>query len=144
MPVLDDLRKEKFVQLSLDDWSQRGAYREAFPLSRKWKDTTVDVKASQLFNTDKIQIRFNELREQAKACYEAEAMERVLSRVDRMILLTNIARDSESDKARISAIDTLNKMDGVYVNKVEVSGIAAEQSKLQELLEQRRERREGR
>ena len=141
MPVLDDPRQEKFIQLVFDNWSQRGAYREAFPLSRKWKDTTVDPKASALFNSDKVQARLNELKEQARALYEQQAREKVLTVVDRMVLLSHIARDSESDKARISAVDTLNKMDGLYTQKVEVSGLAAEQSKLSELLEQRRAKR---
>lgn len=143
MPVLDNPREEKFIQLVFDDWSQRGAYREAFPISRRWKDTTVDPKASALFNSDKVQARLSELRAEAKALYEQEAMGKVLSVVDRMVTLSHIARDSESDKARISAIDTLNKMDGLYTQKVEVSGVAGEKSKLSELLEQRRQRRSG-
>lgn len=42
---------------------------------------------------------------------------------ERQELLSNIALDEEADKnTRIKAIDTLNKMDGVYITKAEVSG----------------------
>lgn len=135
MAVLEDLRAEKFIQLVFGNRSQRAAYREAFPLSRKWKDTTVDVRASELFNSSKVQVRLEELRAEARKLYEQKAMEKVLTRVDRMLLLSNIARDSESDKARISAVDTLNKMDGEYVQRVALRD-ETEQSKLTRLVEE--------
>lgn len=51
--------------------------------------------------------------------------EAILSRERRMIALSKLAIDLEEDSTvRIRAIDTLNKMDGVYTNKVEVSGEA--------------------
>ena len=77
-----------------------------------------------------------ELQEQARKLYEQEAAEKVLSRVDRMLLLSHIARDSESDKARISAVDTLNKMDGVYVNKVEVASRQKDLDKMDDILKE--------
>ena len=48
MGVLENARHEKFAQeLSLGT-TQRKAYRVAFPSSLKWKDETVDSKASAL------------------------------------------------------------------------------------------------
>ena len=53
MAILKNPRHEKFVQGLIQGMSQRKAYREAFPAASKWKDTTVDVKASKLFSDDK-------------------------------------------------------------------------------------------
>ena len=52
---------EKFILYAIEDLSQRKAYRKAHPVAKRWKDNTVDVKASLLWNDDKIQIRYNEL-----------------------------------------------------------------------------------
>lgn len=44
-----------------------------------------------------------------------------MTRAQRMITLSDIAQFSKKDDARIKAIDTLNKMDGIYTNKIELS-----------------------
>lgn len=64
--------------------------------------------------------------------------ERIMSAKDRQVALSNIARSDEQDPSdRIRAIDTLNKMTGEYLNKVEISGtLEAEQSKLDDLIKQ--------
>ncbi|MDY3861652.1 MAG: hypothetical protein SOZ45_03720 [Ruminococcus sp.] len=51
---------------------------------------------------------------------------------------SDIAKSNEElTPDRIRAIDTLNKMTGEYLNKVEVSGtLKAEQSKLDDLIKQ--------
>ena len=46
----------------------------------------------------------------------------VIDRQERMVILSNIAMsDEEKATSRISAIDTLNKMDGEYVTKLEIA-----------------------
>ena len=64
--------------------------------------------------------------------------ERIISAKDRQVILSDIAKsDEELTPDRIRAIDTLNKMTGEYLNKVEVSGtLKAEQSKLDDLIKQ--------
>lgn len=116
MPVLDNARHEKFVQCLISGMSQRKSYREAFKQSTKWKDETVDSKASNLFKVDKIQTRYQELIEEAQD-------EAILTRKARMVTLSEIAKNyEESTSDRIKAIDTLNKMDNSYVHKLELSG----------------------
>ena len=66
MAVLENARHEKFVQCLIRGMSQRKAYREAFPASQKWKDTTVDVKASALFSDGKVLVRYSELQEELR------------------------------------------------------------------------------
>lgn len=49
--------------------------------------------------------------------------ERIMSAKDRQVTLSDIARSVEQNPSdRIRAIDTLNKMTGEYLNKVELSG----------------------
>lgn len=107
-------KQEKFVQGLISGLSQRKAYRTAFPNSVKWKDETVDAKACSLLKTDKIMARYNELKEKAENVA-------IMTRVQRMITLSDIAQNGKKDDSRIRAIDTLNKMDGIYTNKIELS-----------------------
>lgn len=107
-------KQEKFVQGLISGLSQRKAYRTAFPNSVKWKDETVDAKACNLLKTDKIMARYNELKEKAENLA-------IMTRVQRMITLSDIAQNGKKDDSRIRAIDTLNKMDGIYTNKIELS-----------------------
>lgn len=107
-------KQEKFVQGLISGLSQRKAYRTAFPNSVKWKDETVDAKACNLLKTDKIMARYNELKEKAENLA-------IMTRVQRMITLSDIALNGKKDDSRIRAIDTLNKMDGIYTNKIELS-----------------------
>nr|WP_282667762.1 terminase [Lactococcus cremoris] len=93
--------------------SQRKAYREAFKQSSKWKDSTVDVKASELFG--KVLVRYKELQEEAQDAA-------IMTRKERMVTLSEITKNAEKEADMIKAIDTLNKMDGDYTSKVELSG----------------------
>ena len=64
---------------------------------------------------------------------------KIMSAKERQQTLTDIARNvEERSENRIKAIDTLNKMSGEYINKVEVSGITQEKNKLSSIIEQMR------
>lgn len=113
MPVLENARHEKFVQCLITGKSQRISYREAFPASKRWKDKTVDNRASELFK--EVLGRYKELQEEAQD-------EAIMTRKERMVRLSEIAKEDEETTVQIKAIDTLNKMDGEYINKVELTG----------------------
>jgi len=116
MGTLRNARHEKFVQCLISGKSQRTAYREAFAGARKWKDSVVDSKASTLLKSGKVLERYEELQK----ALEDKA---ILDATQRMELLSGMALDKEErTENKIRAIDTLNKMDGVYTNKIEVSG----------------------
>lgn len=115
MPILENARHEKFVQSLIAGMSQRKAYREAFPASVRWKDNTVDVNASKLFSDTKVLLRYKELQEEAQDAA-------IMTRKERMVALSDIAQNAEKEADMIKAIDTLNKMDGDYTSKVELSG----------------------
>ena len=109
-----------FVSEIIGGKSQREAYRIARPLSKKWQDKTVDIRASQLFNTDKVQIRYNELLNKAKAAVEKKCM---LTFAQKREILQRIATDPDERKDNVmKAIDLDNKMEGLYINKQELSG----------------------
>lgn len=115
MPILENARYEKFVQCLIAGMSQRKSYREAFKQSARWKDETVDSKASNLFKTGKVQTRYKELQEEAQDAA-------IMTRKERMVALSGIAQNAEKEADMIKAIDTLNKMDGDYTSKLELSG----------------------
>ena len=104
MPVLENARHEKFVQCLISGMSQRKAYREAFKQSGRWKDETVDSNASRLIKNSKVLTRYKELQEEAQDAA-------IMTRKERMVTLSEIAKNAEKEADMIKAIDTLNKMD---------------------------------
>jgi len=50
--------------------------------------------------------------------------QKIMDAAERRELLTRFARDEDTGKTdRLRAMDLLNKMDGVYINKTQISGI---------------------
>ena len=116
MAELENIKHENFAQNIFAGMSQRVAYRAAFPNSAKWKDKTVDNRAYELYNSGEIMGRLKELQILSTSAA-------VMTVTERKETLTEIARDKrEKTKDRISAIDTLNKMDGAYTENVNLSG----------------------
>ncbi len=131
MAVLKNAKHERYVQNLISGMSQRQAYRDAFPASRKWKDETVDSKASVLFS-GKVLERYQEIQEEQK-------QDALLTRWEKRKLLADIARSKASeDSDRIRAIDTDNKMEGEYTSRIEVAGLETEKTKLDDLIQQMR------
>lgn len=131
--ALKNQRHETFAQALFAGKSQRVAYREAFPASEKWADSTVDSKACVLAKDDKVLERLAELQ-------NASASPLILDRQGRMEILTRIALDENLvPKPRMQAIDILNKMDSQYVQKIEatIAGDLSETaSKIAEILDE--------
>ena len=59
--MLDDVKKEKYCQARAGGKTQRQAYLEAYPRSKRWKPETVDVNACKLEKDDKVLLRLKEL-----------------------------------------------------------------------------------
>ena len=115
MAELKSEKQEQFARGIAKGLSQRVAYREAYPTSEKWKDSVVDVKASQLAANDKVLLRIQELREMATS-------KAVMSATKRKEWLTElILNDEEETKDRLKAMDILNRMEGEYTEKVDVN-----------------------
>lgn len=116
MAALDNARHEKFAQGLASGLSQRKAYRAAFPRSENWKDSTVDKRASELYAKGEVLGRLRELGQQSTT-------EAVMSISKRKEWLTSIMQsDVEETKDKLKAVDILNRMDGAYIDKLEVKG----------------------
>lgn len=107
-------KQELFVQGIISGLSQRQAYRQAFPNSKKWKDSTVDSNASRLLQNSKVLTRYRELlkqfsnmslwsREQAFNEYEW------LKNKARASIENDGVRQANSN-AFLSALDGMNNM----------------------------------
>lgn len=119
-------KQEKFVQNLVKGMSQREAYKNSYNASNM-KDETIDSNACRLFADSKILARYNEL-------IEKTAKKTIISVQERKELLTKIAKGEEYETlsgndgevyttpprvdTRMKAIDTLNKMDGVYIQEI--------------------------
>lgn len=133
MAELTNKRHERFVQNLLDGMSQYEAYIDVYPNAKNWKRGSVDTAAYKLASDAEISHRFSELQ-------QASVSASVMSRNERMITLTEIARDVNNiPKARMQAIDLLNKMSGDYTQKIEatINGDLSETaSKIAEILDE--------
>ena len=58
-------KQEIFVQRLIEGYSQRESYRFAYNCS-KMKDSTIDVRACELFNNSKVKVRYEELKQELK------------------------------------------------------------------------------
>lgn len=119
-------KQEKFINNIVSGMSQRQAYKDAYQVS--YSDEAIDSKASTLFNSEKVQIRYKELIEKAQD-------KAIMSAKERMIWLSDVVKgkikhtsyggngEAYENEAYISdklkAVDTLNKMSGEYITKVE-------------------------
>lgn len=113
MAALENSREEQFAQNLVKGMTQRQAYLEAFPQAKNCKPETIDNKACKLAKKGEVEARMKELKDEA-------ASDAILDRQGRMLILTEIATNDEMmPKARMQAIDILNKMDGDYVKRVE-------------------------
>ena len=80
-------------------------------------DNAAAVGAAKLLRKAKVQQRIAELRSEMDS-------HKIMDAAERRELLTRFARDEDTGKTdRLRAMDLLNKMDGVYINKTQISGI---------------------
>lgn len=120
-------KQEKYVQNLIKGMSQREAYRDAYPSSKKWKENTVDSEASKMLTNPKIFNRYNELQNKAEK-------ETIMTAVERKEWLTKVINGEIKEKSyydneehereaylsdKMKAMDILNKMSGEYITKIE-------------------------
>ena len=80
-------------------------------------DKVAGTAAARLLGNVGIQKRIAELRSEMDS-------HKIMDAAERRELLTQFARDEGTGKAdRLKAMDLLNKMDGVYINKTQISGV---------------------
>ena len=80
-------------------------------------DNAAAVGAAKLLRKAKVQQCIAELRSEMDS-------HKIMDAAERRELLTRFARDEDTGKTdRLRAMDLLNKMDGVYINKTQISGV---------------------
>lgn len=126
-------KQEKFVNYLIEGSSQREAYKKAY--NAKYKDEAIDAKASALFKKDKVQVRYNELLDQLadKSIITAKLRMKWLSDIinnkekediyykDKDGIEVNFGSKNADLSTKLKACDILNKMSGVYSEKLKLS-----------------------
>lgn len=114
-------KREKFVRGLVAGLSQRQAYYEAYPNSKKWKPETVDNKASKLFKENEILARYNELMEEHKnkALWTREEAINELKWLYKQAIKSIEEQDEGyvrqgTSSALLGAIQELNKLEDLY------------------------------
>ncbi|WP_298591674.1 terminase small subunit [uncultured Mitsuokella sp.] len=80
-------------------------------------DKVAGVCATKLLGHARIQSHIAKLRRELDS-------HKIMDAAERRELLTRFARDEDTGKTdRLRAMDLLNKMDGVYINKTQISGV---------------------
>lgn len=107
-------KQEKYVQELVSGKSQRESYRRAYPASKEWKDTTVDKRASELFNNREVLGRY---REVIASSSKMALWTREAAFEDYMWLKNKAAEDIEAQGVRqansqafLSALDGMNQL----------------------------------
>lgn len=121
MAKLPERKIEDFVAFLVAGQSQREAYRNAFKQSSRWKDETVDNKASKLWNNDEVQARYQELFLEVKSKNSKMALWSKSQAFDEYEWLLERAKSSietegvrqANSNAFLSSIEGMNKMAGV-------------------------------
>ena len=114
-------KREKFVRGLVAGLSQRQAYYEAYPNSKKWKPETVDNKASKLFKENEILARYNALMEEHKnkALWTREEAVNELKWLYKQAIKSIEEQDEGyvrqgTSSALLGAIQELNKLEDLY------------------------------
>ena len=149
----DDLtdKQKKFIEEYLIDMNGTRAYRVAYPSVKK--NETAAALASRLLTNDKV-------KKAIEPILENMSSDRMATATEVMEYLTSVMRGDSTaeivvveglgdgcsearrfkkapdEKERLRAAELLGKRFGLFKDKVEVSGLEAEQSKLDSLISQ--------
>lgn len=121
------IKQEKFIQNIVQGMSQREAYKNSYN-ANNMKDSTIDKKASELFQKGEIRGRYEELLKKIedKTIMTAEERQIWLSKVVKGDIKITREYDDEIKECepymsdRLKALDILNKMSGEYTQKIEL------------------------
>ncbi len=124
-----NIRQRRFAEL----YAQTGNTVQS-AIKAGYSENYANANACKLLENVRVSEYIRELTDKAKD-------ERIMGVKDRQVALSEIAKNVVNDPIdRIRAIDTLNKMTGEYLQKVEFNGsVKSETSKLSELVKQMKE-----
>lgn len=96
-------KQEKFVQELIKGKSQREAYKIAYN-AKNMKDTTIDVKASQMLKADKVRVRYEQLRGKVVKRAEEKA---IITAEEVLKGIADIARDDIGNYLEYKTVKTV-------------------------------------
>lgn len=104
-------KQEEFAKAIVSGMNQADAYRSAYNTERM-SDNSIYVNASKLMSNAKVTQRIEELRGEL-------AKPTIKTAQERMEWLTQlIDNEEEGTNEKLKAIDILNKMEGLYVQRI--------------------------
>ncbi len=114
-------KQEKFVQGLLSGLSQREAYKQSYDCSNM-KDSTIDVKASELFANGKIRVRYDELmgehKNKALWTREQSVNDLIWLKEQAKADIEAIGVKQANSNAFLNAVKELNELEDLYPKKV--------------------------
>lgn len=121
-PKLTDLEERCCREYIVNGGNQSQAYRDCHKPARRWKDTTIWTRASELFAKPHVQLYLNELRAQAKAIADVQmdiSIERVLKEYAR-IAFGDIRKIFSKDGMSLLRPDQLDNDTAAAIASLEV------------------------
>lgn len=112
------IKQEAFCLTYIELGNASAAYRSAYNASRM-KPTTINRKAKELLDNGKVAARLEQLR----APVRERAQITLESHLERLNHLSLIAEKAEQYSAAIKAEESRGKVAGLYVEKIEHSGM---------------------
>ena len=116
MPALNNA-DEIFAQCLVKGLTQADAYREAYPKSKKWKDTSLHPKASTLSKSDKIRARVAEIRAPVVETIQYGLLDAMIEAKRAM----DLAEDSGQAGAMVAAVQLRAKLNALLVERKEIA-----------------------
>lgn len=105
---LTDKQENFAIQYVVNGGNATQAYKECYDVAETTSDATIWVAAHKVLHNDKVSTRIAELRKQRFST-------KILSIEERQIILSELGIGGDKN-----AIDLLNKMDGVYMEKKQI------------------------
>lgn len=116
MAELKNANHEAYAQGLAAGKKQKEAYIAAYPRAQNWKDCTVYSRSSELARRPDVIQRVEELRQSATSAA-------IMTITQRKEWLSGLIQNvEEATPNRLKALDTLNKMDGAYIEQINVNG----------------------
>ena len=114
MAKLTDKQENFAIAYTLNGGNASKAYRENYDVKDGTLEGTIWTAACLLLQTAKVSQRIDELRKQRFST-------KILTIDERKQILSELSLDGDT-----KALDLLNKMEGVYIDKVEHSGMTVQ------------------
>lgn len=116
MAELQNAKHEAYARAIAAGSKQKEAYMQVFPRAEGWKDQTIYNRASELSQRPEVIQRVQELQQSA-------ASAAIMTITQRKEWLSDLIQNAEeATPNRLKALDTLNKMDGAYIEQINVNG----------------------